>query len=138
MKFEDIFRKQVPQHLTGEQIMDKLSTCAKKLPVVFAFRDDEYHSGIHYPVNKFASWRGSYDLPTCYTDGNTVYTVKELLKVMKEFFNSTQWGYKGGAYKMYKGDELWADGYGSYSGNAVVDVIECEDCVAFVVEKREY
>ena len=139
MKYSDLFAKP-KQHLTLGDVLTKLQNVRDKSKYVYfanLVTDDDYANYEKKPVNSFFSWRGSYYEPSCGTDGSHKHEVGSLIDLLKNFIGSTQTGYKGGEFIMHKGSELWADPYGCYYSYGVIDVVECDEGVFFVVDKCE-
>ena len=113
------------KQLTGKELIERLAKVNQGKPV--------YFSGIsqidNCPVNHFYSWRGSYSEPSIGSCGNTVYTAKELVVKLVEFFNSTQTGWKGGEFKMNELCEVWCDYRGDIDYIGASGVTELEDCI---------
>lgn len=134
--FENIFNDS--EHRTGDYVLMKLKSFTQDKPVYFAVIPEGYHNEEYYPVNSFFSWRGSYDCPSIWSEGNTVYTAKELIDQLNDFFGSVQHGYKGGGFIMFSDDRLWCDAKGSFTERGVKDVVETEDKIFIVVDEFKY
>lgn len=137
-KFNELFETEGTYPMNSSKVLQKLRGMTKEKNVYFAYVEDGGDKYFDHPVDTFDSWRGSYNYPTCYSEGSIPYTVEDLIEVMGNFFGSVQTGYKGGEYVMYEDDPLWADSYGSSACLGVKDVVECEEGVFFIVKQCEY
>ena len=140
MKYSELFEKG-NRHLTLNNVVTKLGTVEYKTKNVYFVNLVDDWEGTQYtskPVNSFYSWRGSYYEPSCGTDGNEALSVNNLIGTMCEFIGSSQQGYKGGEFTMQGNSPLWADPWGCGGDMGVVDVVECEEGVFFVVDRCEY
>lgn len=88
------------------------------------------HTGC--PPDEFMSWRGIYSQLTLTPYGQDTKTVKELLTEALECVGKAFMGYKGGAFTMNGGTDVYADEYGTAYGYKI-DGISIEAVTGTVI-----
>ena len=112
-------------HLTLGQLVEELEKATLSNPVVFDF--DEMSPGAP------DSYRGYYE-DLSFAPSTSPITVRSFLVDAKDAIGAYFEGYKGGDFKMHSGTALWASGYGSASGRAIIGVKREDDRVVLITK----
>lgn len=88
------------------------------------------------------SWRGAYDELALgfsgYSEGRNPMTISQFLALLKNCYERTFFGYKGGEYTMGKTTPVWVANYGNSGNTVVLDVVDNEYQVILITGYREY
>lgn len=139
MKYAELF-KEGNRHLTLNDVVTKLGTVEYKTKNVYFVNLTDDWEGTQYtskPVNSFHSYIYDGEEPSCSTNGTEVFSVIKLIEVICQFIGSVQPSYRGGEFIMQGYKPLWTVRWGCGGEMGVVDIVECEEGVFFVVDHCE-
>lgn len=96
------------------------------------------HTALVGKTEKFSYGDVSFDDPVEWKNINTAQTVGELLHTAREVSIGSLEGYKGGVFKMNTSVDVYADDYGSATGQRVIGILIKDDAVVHLLTEGPY